>query len=219
MPGAMSTGRYPRPSGPIAALRAFRAHSSFLSMRSASVHPNAFVRRGSILTPNTSVGAYSRINGPCVIRDRGEFTVGRWNAIGYQLHVVTANHAMSSANMVLALDHYLGLPRPADTRGGVSIGNACWIGDRVTLLPGARIGDGAIIGAGSVVTSCIPPFSVAMGVPARVARPRFQPEIADLLVKLSWWEWTIERIARNRSFFALDLTTSPPDVVLDVIVE
>lgn len=210
--------RYPPRWNPVSGARELRARSSFLSIRSATVHPTARVARGSILTSRTTIGPYTRINGPCTVRDLGEFAIGNWNAIGSLLHVVTANHPMSFANVVLKLDGHLGLPRPADTRGGTSIGNACWIGDRVTLLAGSRVGNGAVVGAGAVVTTSIPPFSVALGVPARVSRERFAPEIVEVLLGLAWWDWPIDRIVRNRSFFALDLTVTPPATVAGSVV-
>ena len=210
---------YGRPGSLRCGVRDLVYRSSFLSVRLANVHPTASVRRGSILTPRTTVGAYTRINGPCIVRDLGEFIIGRWNAIGHSLHVITSNHPMNYANVVLKLDAHLGLLRTPDTRGGAAIGNACWVGDRVTLLAGARIGDGAVIGAGAVVTGPIPPFSVAMGVPARVARMRFDADMISLLEELKWWEWPIGRVERNRAFFAQDLTRTRLGDVPDLIVD
>ena len=54
----------------------------------------------------------------------------------------------------------------------VTIGNDVWIGDRVIILAGVEIGDGCIIGAGSVVTKSIPAYSIAAGVPCKVIRSR-----------------------------------------------
>ncbi len=76
------------------------------------------------------------------------------------------------------------------------IGNDVWIGTEAMLLPGLRIGHGAIIGARAVVTRDVPDYAVAVGNPARVVRMRFaDAEIARLL-RLAWWDWPLERIAR-----------------------
>ena len=77
------------------------------------------------------------------------------------------------------------------------VGNDVWIGQHVTILPGIHIGDGAIIGANSVVTGNIPPYTVAAGNPCRVVRPRFDPELTKYLLKLQWWNWDTEKIFRN----------------------
>ena len=64
-------------------------------------------------------------------------------------------------------------------KGDTVVGNDVWLGQNVTVLPGVRIGDGAIIGANSVVVSDIPPYIVAAGNPCRVLRPRFDRELID----------------------------------------
>ena len=58
-------------------------------------------------------------------------------------------------------------------------------------------GDGAIIGANSVVASDIPPYAVAVGNPCRVVRMRFDDEFIAYLLQLKWWDWDIEKIERN----------------------
>lgn len=64
---------------------------------------------------------------------------------------------------------YLNLP---DTAKSVVIGDNVWIGGNSTILPGVVVGEGSIIGAGSIVTRSIPPYSVAMGNPAVVVKRR-----------------------------------------------
>lgn len=68
------------------------------------------------------------------------------------------------------------------------IGNDVFIGANVTVLDGVHIGDGAVIGAGAVVTKDIPPYAVAVGVPARIARYRFDAETIDKLKATHWWD-------------------------------
>ena len=82
-------------------------------------------------------------------------------------------------------------------KGDTVVGNDVWIGQNVTVLPGVHIGDGAIIGANSVVASDIPPYTVAVGNPCRVVKQRFDSETTELLLKLRWWEWDIEKITEN----------------------
>lgn len=70
-------------------------------------------------------------------------------------------------------------------KGDTVVGNDVWIGQRVTVLPGVHIGDGAIIGANAVVASDIPPYTIAAGNPCRVIRPRFSPELTEYLLALT----------------------------------
>lgn len=76
---------------------------------------------------------------------------------------------------------------PADERYEVVIGNDVWIGQGAMLLGGIEIGNGAIIGAGAVVTKDVPPYSIVAGVPARIVRYRFEEETIRSLQKVEWW--------------------------------
>jgi len=69
------------------------------------------------------------------------------------------------------------------------IGNDVWIGVGALVLPGINIGDGAIIGGGSVVTKDIPPYAIAVGNPAKVIKYRFSEEIIKQLLSLEWWQY------------------------------
>lgn len=77
------------------------------------------------------------------------------------------------------------------------VGNDVWIGQNVTVLPGVHIGDGAIIGANSVVASDIPPYCIAAGNPCRVIKKRFDDELISHLEKIQWWDWSDEKINAN----------------------
>jgi tetrahydrodipicolinate N-succinyltransferase len=70
-----------------------------------------------------------------------------------------------------------------------------------------EIGDGAVIAAGSVVTRSIPPYSIAGGVPAKVIKLRFSPEIIDALLILKWWDWPTHKIQAN-----LNLLLAAPEL-------
>jgi virginiamycin A acetyltransferase len=174
--------------------------------------------KGSRVTWRTTIEPHTSFSGPLVVRGVGEVSFGRWNAVGEELRIVSSDHDMSVASMNIAQLDLLGLEQRHVVRSPVRVDNATWIGDRVTLLSGAHVRDGAVIGAGSVVRAEVPPFTVAAGVPARVVRPRFGPEVQELLQELAWWDWPIERILRNREFFSIDLTRSTVDVILSSVV-
>lgn len=79
-------------------------------------------------------------------------------------------------------------------KGDTIIGHDVWIGQNVTIMPGVHIGDGAIIGTNATVASDIPPYSIAVGNPAKVTRKRFDEETIELLLQLRWWDKQIEEI-------------------------
>ena len=86
-----------------------------------------------------------------------------------------------------------------------------WIGDSVIILPGVQVGDGAIIGAGSVVTRDVPAYSLVGGAPARFIRWRYPEPVIEVLAGFDWWNWDDARLRRNRALFEVDLTTVDPD--------
>ena len=79
-------------------------------------------------------------------------------------------------------------------KGDTVIGNDVWIGQNAVILPGVHIGDGAIIGAESVVGSDVPPYTVVVGNPAKKLRQRFDDELVGLLLRWKWWDKSIEEI-------------------------
>lgn len=120
-------------------------------------------------------------------------------AAGVNFVMNGANHQMNAAS---TFPFYLfegweqALPQLSElpVKGDTVVGNDVWIGQNVTILPGVHIGDGAIIGMNSVVASDIPPYTVAAGDPARSIRKRFDDELIDLLLRLQWWNFSIEVI-------------------------
>jgi len=91
------------------------------------------------------------------------------------------------------------MPQPGDLpyKGDTVIGNDVWIGYQAMIMPGVKIGNGAIISTRSVVTSDVPPYTVVGGNPARVIKKRFTDDIILALEKLAWWDWPVEKITRK----------------------
>lgn len=79
-------------------------------------------------------------------------------------------------------------------KGDITIGNDVWICEHVLIMSGITIGDGAVIGAHSIVTKDVAPYSIVAGAPAREIKKRFSPEIIEQLLKIRWWDWPDEKI-------------------------
>ena len=79
-------------------------------------------------------------------------------------------------------------------KGDTIVGNDVWIGENAVILPGVKIGDGAIIGMNSVVGSDVPPYTIVAGNPAKKIRQRFDNELIDLLLRFKWWDKEVDEI-------------------------
>lgn len=97
------------------------------------------------------------INVNSYLDDKAEIRIGKGTWIAHFVKIITATHIPETME---------------ETEKPVLIGNFCWIGANTTILPGVKIGDFSIIGAGSVVTRDIPPYSIAVGNPAKVIKKR-----------------------------------------------
>ena len=81
------------------------------------------------------------------------------------------------------------------------IGSDVWVGYRATILGPVTIGHGAIVGAGAVVTSDVPPYAIVAGNPARILRMRFPPEIVERMLRIAWWDWPEQRVIAEGEWF------------------
>jgi len=93
------------------------------------------------------------------------------------------------------------------------IGNDVWIGARTIIIDGVTVGDGAIIGAGAVVTKDVPPYALVGGVPAQIKRYRFNPDVIEALLSWKWWELPIEKLQTIASEFSSAHEWSKGDIV------
>ncbi len=102
--------------------------------------------------------------------------------------------------------------RPLD----VSIGNDVWIGHDALIMPGVTVGDGAVIGAKSVVRRDVPPYAMVMGNPGEVIKLRFAEDVVEALLRLRWWELPVTDIKAIQAVLC-----APPtrDIVEDLIAQ
>lgn len=82
-------------------------------------------------------------------------------------------------------------------KGDTVIGNDVWLGTESLIMPGVKIGDGAVIAARAVVTKDISPFEIWGGNPARFIKKRFSESDIEKLLQIKWWDWDREKLRRN----------------------
>ena len=83
------------------------------------------------------------------------------------------------------------------SKGDITIDNDVWIGENSIILSGVSIGDGAIVGTGSVVTKDVPPYAIVAGNPAKLIRYRFDQDTIAALLAIAWWNWPEEEVLAN----------------------
>lgn len=121
------------------------------------------IEKGAMFSTKVSLGDYSgiginaRINGTC--------TIGDYVMMGTDVVVITRNHSFDRTDIPMMHQGF-------EEERPVVIGNDVWIGDRVIIMPGVRVGDGSILAAGAVVTHDVPSYAVVAGVPAKIIKMR-----------------------------------------------
>jgi acetyltransferase-like isoleucine patch superfamily enzyme len=111
------------------------------------------------LDEGCNIGSYCRLGA------YGSTRIGRKALLAAFCYVVGASHRSDRLDIPI-------LDQPNETKGGSEVGDGCWLGTKVTVMDGVRVGRDSIVGAHSLVTRDLPELCVAMGVPARVARMR-----------------------------------------------
>jgi acetyltransferase-like isoleucine patch superfamily enzyme len=131
-------------------------------------------------------------------------TIGRYSSIAHGARILNHNHPIGlKGTSGLFFNPALGLCEDWLTPfNPLSIGNDVWIGANAVILPEVNsVGDGAVIGAGAVVSRDVPPYAVVLGNPGRVVKYRFPPEVVARLLEEKWWEQDLPEVAsRIREF-------------------
>lgn len=89
-----------------------------------------------------------------------------------------------------------------ENKYSVIIGNDVWIGYGAKIMAGIKIGDGAIVAAGAIVTKDVEPYSIVGGIPAKIISKRFQDQEIDFLLNLRWWDRPLEWVQKNADYFS-----------------
>lgn len=156
-----------------------------------------------------TIGKYSSICGPAtrICSGVNSVTIGAYCSIASNVIVQEYYHNPNRASTYGVLSTIFNDKNPPGqkiSKGAIVIEDDVWIGSNAVVLSGVKIGRGAVIGAGAVVTKDVESYTIVGGNPARVIRKRFSSETIDELEASGWWEWPLERVLRERNFFEQD---------------
>jgi virginiamycin A acetyltransferase len=173
--------------------------------------------RNTVSNPNITIGDYTYYDDPedsenfernvlyhfSFIGDR--LIIGKFCALarGIKFIMNGANHQLDGFSTypfyIFGNGWETATPQPGDLpyKGDTVIGNDVWIGYEAVVMPGVKVGDGAIVAAKSVVVGDVPPYAIVGGNPAKLIRQRFGDDLVEALLAIAWWNWDIGKITRN----------------------
>ena len=177
-----------------------RKHDTALKSIHASVHAKygkgVLIDAGTVVEQDVSIGDYSYVNKNSSVEN---CTIGKYCSISSGVYICPFEHDLAAVS-THPMFHAVG--KCADRRRPVEIGNDVLISLNAIILEGVKIGDGAVVAAGAVVTKNVEPYEIVGGVPARQIGYRFPKEAIRQLEESRWWDWSREEIERNKARFS-----------------
>lgn len=148
----------------------------------------------------TTLGHHNIVNsGP------SEITIGNFCQFGPYVAFYASYHPMTRLSSYQNGKFLNGAIKSFGPSAPIIVGSDIWIGHGSIILQGVHIGNGAIVGGGSVVTKDIPDYSIAVGNPARIINKRFSDRIIENILLLEWWKYDEEALASIKDIFLIDL--------------
>lgn len=180
-----------------------------------SIHRTALIRNSKILkyaavgknatVLNSNIDAYTSVGRSSNIMN---CNIGKFCSISWNVSIGATSHPLS---------HLTTHAFPYISNFGISnedkrivvktvIGHDVWIATNVVILSGLKIGNGAVIGAGAIVTKDVPPYAIVVGVPAKINSYRFDKDTIIKLEKLHWWNMDERELKENITLFKKEFT-------------
>jgi phosphonate metabolism protein (transferase hexapeptide repeat family) len=173
---------------------------------------------------NSTLGKYTEVGAGCAVSNStlGDYsycventqiayaTIGKFANIAAHVRIYASRHPIELAS----LHHFTYrsswyFEDAEDNRDffdwraehAITIGHDTWIGHGAVIMPGVTVGNGAIVGSNAVVTRDVPPYAIAVGVPAKIIRSRFDARMAERMENLAWWDWPHDKLRETLADF------------------
>lgn len=175
-----------------------------------TIYPRTYTFKNNRTTIN--LGIKSMINRGAYLEGSGIITFGNFSEMAWRIFFelginVGHNHKLLTSTHPSNFDWEF--PREFRAPGGIcriNVGNDVWIGRGCILKctnpkKPLTIGDGAVVAADSVVVKDIPPYAIVGGNPAQIIKYRFPPNVIESLLRIKWWDWSLDKIYENFKYF------------------
>lgn len=138
----------------------------------------------------------------------GQIEIGKYCQIGFDVALHASNHPINFLTTYINKNLFDGELKKLKISHKIIIGNDVWIGHNAILIGDLRVGNGAIIAAGAVVTKDVPAYSIVAGVPAKVVKFRFNDSLIKELEELKWWDKSQSELEEIKHLFVKDLSNA-----------
>jgi len=181
-------------------IKDFQFISLFCHLSSSYLAMNVRVAKHASVT-QSQIDSYTSVGGRTQITHTkiGKFCAISWNCTVNAVKHPIENLSISAFPYVPAIGGFV--TKRSQTYDPVVIGNDVWIGANVVIMPGICVEDGAVIGAGSIVTKDVPPYTIVCGNPAKEIKKRFDYITINDLLQIKWWNWDDEILKNNIELF------------------
>lgn len=170
-----------------------------------NIHSDVHVGAGCEIDGDVEVGNGTNLNRENELL--GEISIGKYCAIAPRARMRTSDHPTNLAATQMRLHDRIGANKMEHVSDGpIQIGNDVWVCSDAKILSDVTVGDGAVIGADSVVVDDVKPYSVVAGNPATHKKFRFDSRTRKQLEEIRWWDWSIDKMRQNVKFFEADLS-------------